>query len=95
LLDSQRSLFSPEELTQLGQLIAGLPDEIAELSQAIAFWCNKEEHTAHLNTLRQVRQTLSNNTLESGSQANTDRKTPDSQINKQTLQNAIHQIPFA
>lgn len=87
LLNSQRSLFSPQDLADLERLIVPLPDEIEELSKAIATWCSQEEHSPYLNAMRQERQILSNSALERVSGTNTDTKTPD----KQTLQNAINQ----
>ena len=78
LLNSQRSLFSPQDLAELAQLIAPLSSDIEELSKAIALWCTQKEHSSHLNALRQVRQTLTN--------------TPDYPLTKQTLQHALEQI---
>jgi predicted transposase/invertase (TIGR01784 family) len=89
LLNSQRTLFSPQDLADLEQLIAPLPDDTEELSKAIATWCAGEERASHLNVLRQIRQTLLNSTREQVSETNSD--TPDSPLNKQMLLNVIHQ----
>jgi hypothetical protein len=43
LLARQRSLFSPENLAELEQLVLPLPDDIEELSKAISEWC--EQHS--------------------------------------------------
>ncbi|HAJ60598.1 MAG TPA: hypothetical protein DCP31_16125, partial [Cyanobacteria bacterium UBA8543] len=66
-------------------------DDIEELSKAIAAWCNQEEHSAHLNALRQVRQSPSNTTLEQVSSTNNDTNTLDYSLNKQALWNALKQ----
>lgn len=92
LLNSQRSLFSSQDLADLEQLVAPLPDDIEQLSQAIASWCKQEEHTLVLNALLEVRQTLPNTILENLLGTNADAKTPENQLNKQALQNAIGQI---
>lgn len=90
LLNEQRSLFSPEDLANLERLIAPLPDEIEELSHAIATWCNPEEHSQILEALRQVRETLAFGADEQIVETNTATdKPPDNKPNKQTLQNAI------
>lgn len=84
LLDTQRSLFSPQDLVELNQLIAALPDDIEQLSQAIARWCNQEDHSSHLKALGQIRQTLARENIQ-GSDFNT---------NKPRLQNAISTIGY-
>lgn len=92
LLNNQRELFSPQDLTQLEQLIDPLPDEIDELSNAIAQWCSQQGHSTHLNALRQVLQVLRCATVEFLLGTNPDTiQTPDSPLNKLTLQNAIGQ----
>jgi DNA-binding transcriptional MerR regulator len=63
LLKNQRSLFSAEDLAELAGLIAPLPDQIEDLSSAISLWCKQEQRSAQRNALKQVRQTLSSDTL--------------------------------
>lgn len=89
LLNSQRLLFSSQDLAELNQLISPLPDDIEKLSQAIASWCQQEDHSQILDALIQMRQTLTTITLEEISGTNTQTKTPDYPLNKQMLQNAI------
>lgn len=89
LLNSQRALFSLSDLTELDRLIAPLPDDIEELSNAVASWCNQQEHSQILTALHQVRQTLLKSTIEEVSETNSETTTPDYALNKQTLQNAV------
>ncbi|MGB7442550.1 MAG: Rpn family recombination-promoting nuclease/putative transposase [Coleofasciculaceae cyanobacterium] len=90
LLNTQRSLFSPQDLAELAQLIAPLTDEMEELSKAIATWCNQPTHSPILKAVCQVRQTLSSDTFEKVSQTNTSTaKTSEFPLNKLALQNAI------
>jgi predicted transposase/invertase (TIGR01784 family) len=92
LLNNQRDLFSPQDLTQLEQLIDPLPDEIDELSQAIAQWCKQQGHSTHLDALHQVLQVNRCATVEFFLGTNPDSvQTSDSPLNKLTLQNAIGQ----
>ncbi|HAX79380.1 MAG TPA: hypothetical protein DCY88_27030 [Cyanobacteria bacterium UBA11372] len=79
LVNSERSLFSPPDLVNLEQLIASLPDNLEELSLAIVNWYKQPEKSQIFARLVQLRQTLTNNTSE----------TPENQLNKQTLLNAI------
>lgn len=89
-----RSLFSPQDLTDLEQLINPIPDDIEELSKAIATWCKQEERSQILKTLVEVRQTLSSSTFENVSDTTTDSQTSNYSLNKQTLQNALQQNSF-
>ena len=41
LLTQQRSLFSPEQLDELNQLIEPLSDDVESLSDAISEWSEK------------------------------------------------------
>ncbi len=92
LLNNQRELFSPQDLAELAQLIEPIPDKIEDLSNAIAQWCSQEGHSAQLDALRQVLQPLSSATVEFLLGTNPDNvQTPDSPLNKLTLQNAIGQ----
>ncbi|MEQ9232781.1 Rpn family recombination-promoting nuclease/putative transposase [Coleofasciculus sp. E2-BRE-01] len=45
LLQHQRSLFSPQELAELAELIEPLPNKIEDLSEAIAQWCKQDGHS--------------------------------------------------
>jgi DNA-binding SARP family transcriptional activator len=87
LLTHQRSLFIPEYLAELEQLIAPLPDDMEALSNAISEWC--EQHPEIDEAKLKL---LPNDSGEkaSGSKAG-NLKTPNDQLNKQTLQNAIQQ----
>jgi predicted transposase/invertase (TIGR01784 family) len=92
LLNNQRSLFSSQDLTQLEQLIDPLPDEIDELSIAIAQWCKQQGHSAQLDALHQVLQVNRCATVEKLLGTNADSvQAPGSPLNKLTLQNAIRQ----
>jgi hypothetical protein len=78
-------------LTRL-ELIEPLQDNIEELSQAIAQWCKQQGHSRHQDALHQVLQVLSSATVEKLLGTNPDSvETPDSPLNKLTLQNAIGQ----
>jgi predicted transposase/invertase (TIGR01784 family) len=92
LLNNQRELFSPQDLAELAVLIEPLQDNIEDLSQVIAQWSKQQEHSAQLDALRQVLQALSSATVEKLLGTNPDSvQTPDSPLNKLTLQNAIGQ----
>ena len=92
LLTEQKTIFSPEELSELKQLFTILPDDIEQLSNAIATWCKQDKHGEILNTLRQVRQTFSSNP---GERIPVTKQLkvpqPKYQLNKKTLQDAISQ----
>ncbi|MEW6490973.1 MAG: Rpn family recombination-promoting nuclease/putative transposase [Cyanobacteriota bacterium] len=90
LLNHQRELFSSQDLAQLAQLIAPLPDKIEDLCNAIAQWCKQEEHSAQLEAWRQVLSGLLSATVEKliGTNADT-ASTSECPLNKSTLQNAI------
>ncbi|MFP5273046.1 Rpn family recombination-promoting nuclease/putative transposase [Coleofasciculus sp.] len=45
LLNHRRSLFSPQDLAELVELIEPLPDKIETLSDAIAQWCKQDAHS--------------------------------------------------
>jgi hypothetical protein len=45
LLNHRRSLFSPQDLADLAELIKPLPDKIETLSDAIAQWCKQDAHS--------------------------------------------------
>ena len=60
LLNNQRWLFSNQDLAALVGLITPLPDQLGDLSIAIIQWCKQEAHSAQLQALKQVRQSLIN-----------------------------------
>lgn len=87
LLETQLSLFSAQDLTELDKLIPTLPADPEPLSQAIIAWCenrdkerDKENPTHILAALRQVRQTLSRG------ESNTE-KSPKGSIPRSDLKN--------
>ncbi|MEQ8972271.1 MAG: Rpn family recombination-promoting nuclease/putative transposase [Coleofasciculus sp. C1-SOL-03] len=87
LLTRQRSLFTPEYLAELEQVVAPLPDDIEELAKAIAEWC--EEHPEVDEAQLRL---LPNNSGEKAPGSKEGKvKTPNYELNKQTLQNAIQQ----
>lgn len=86
LLNNHRSLLTPETLAELVQLIEPLPDNIEELSNAIANWCKTEERSQIIDTLNQIRQTLLSSTT-----PGTNTEIPDNQPNKIILQNALRE----
>ncbi len=92
LNDKRSSLFSAQDRAELAQLIKPLPDDIEKLSVAIAAWYEKhpkilDAQLAQLNT--QLSSGASFDRLPGSKVANI--KTPDYQLNKQVLQNAIQQ----
>jgi predicted transposase/invertase (TIGR01784 family) len=92
LLNHQRELFSPQDLAELTQLIEPLPDNIEDLSNGLTRWCSRQEHSVHLNALRNVLQPLSSANLERLLGASPDTvQTPEYSLNKSALQNAIFQ----
>jgi predicted transposase/invertase (TIGR01784 family) len=64
LLTNQRDLFSAQDLAELQQWIAPLPDRIEDLSEAIAQWCNQESHTLQRQAWRQILSDLWKATVE-------------------------------
>ena len=64
LLNNQRDLFSAQDLAQLQEWIAPLPDRIEDLSEAIAQWCNQESHTLQRQAWRQILSDLWKATVE-------------------------------
>lgn len=54
LLNNQRDLFSAQDLAELQQWIAPLPNQVEDLSEAIAQWCNQESHTQQRQAWRQI-----------------------------------------
>jgi DNA-binding transcriptional MerR regulator len=90
LLERQRSLFSPQDLADLAELIEPLPDRTEDLSNAIVQWCKQEGHSAQLEAWRQVLSGLLSARVEKllGTHPDT-LPTPSSAIDKATLQKAI------
>jgi predicted transposase/invertase (TIGR01784 family) len=87
LLTQQRSLFSPEQLSELDRLIDPLIDEIDTLSVALSSWSEKypEIEAAQAQLLDRL-----STEMAPGSQEGNVPK-PDLNLNKKTLQNAIQQ----
>jgi predicted transposase/invertase (TIGR01784 family) len=87
LLTQQRSLFSPEQLSELNRLIDPLVDEIDTLSAALSSWSEKypEIEAAQAQLLDRI-----SSEMAPGSQEGNVPK-PDLNLNKKTLQNAIQQ----
>ena len=84
LLNNHPSLFTPETLAELVQLITPLPDNIEELSKAIVNWCQAKEDAQILDSLNQIRQSLVSATVPGNNP-----ETPDNQPNKIILENAL------
>ena len=92
LLNHQRELFSPQDLAELAGLIDPLPDKIEDLSNALIRWCSQQEHSAQLDALRNVLQSLSSANVERLLGTNPDTvPSPSYPLNKSALQNAIFQ----
>lgn len=91
LLNQERSLFSPEELAQLAELIAPLPDRMGELSNAIAVWLREAEHSVQLNALKEVLKMMGNGNFENMMGTNSDSvNSTELTVNKQVLLAAIN-----
>jgi len=87
LLTRQRSLFTPEYLAELEQVVAPLSDDIEELSKAISEWC--EEHPEVDEAQLKL---LPKNSGEKAPGSKEGKvKPPNYELNKQTLKNAIQQ----
>ncbi|MBD0347493.1 MAG: Rpn family recombination-promoting nuclease/putative transposase [Coleofasciculus sp. Co-bin14] len=87
LLTHQRSLFTPEYLGELEELLAPLPDDIEVLSNAISEWC--EEHPEIDEAQLKLLPDNSEERAPGSKEGNV--KTPNYELNKQTLQNAVQQ----
>jgi predicted transposase/invertase (TIGR01784 family) len=87
LLTEQRSLFTLEDLAELEELVAPLPDDIEVLSNVISEWC--EEHPEIDEA--QLKLLPDNSGERSPGSKEGNVKTPNYELNKQTLQNAIQQ----
>ncbi|MEQ8962425.1 MAG: DUF2887 domain-containing protein, partial [Coleofasciculus sp. C2-GNP5-27] len=89
LLTHQRSLFTPEDLAELEQVVDPLPNDITEISKALSSWYKKHPQ------IREAQLQLLPNPNDSGDKAPGSKegnvKTPNYELNKQTLKNAIQQ----
>jgi DNA-binding transcriptional MerR regulator len=54
LLQDQRSLFSPQDLAELAELLEPLPNTIEDLSEAIAQWCKQDGHSLQRQAWRDL-----------------------------------------
>jgi predicted transposase/invertase (TIGR01784 family) len=87
LLTRQRSLFTPEDLAELEQVVAPLPDDIEALSKVISEWC--EEHPEVDEAQLKL---LPDNSGEKAPGSKEGKvKPPNDALNKQILKNAIQQ----
>jgi predicted transposase/invertase (TIGR01784 family) len=90
LLTEQRSLFSPEDLTELDRLIATLPDDLDELSTALSTWSENRPEILEAQ-LKRLEPFVNNSGEKAPGSKEGQVPPPNSQLNKQTLQNAIQQ----
>lgn len=90
LLTNQPDLFSAQDLAQLKQWVAPVPDQIEDLSEAIAQWCNQESHAIQRQAWRQVLSDLWQATVETILKTYPDTlNIPSSLLTKQMLQQGI------
>ncbi len=91
LLNNQPSLFTPEDLVQLAELVAPLPDNIKQLGDALSLWCKEPQHSGQLNGWKLIRQRLAIGTVEKllNSEATDVVDSNEALINKQILLTAI------
>jgi hypothetical protein len=89
LLTQQRSLYSPEQLTELAELIEPLPEEIDVLSAAIATWLENYPAIgeAQAKLLEPFTPSNASETVSQSSESSGDKV--GDRLNKQTLKNAI------
>ncbi|MFP5269562.1 Rpn family recombination-promoting nuclease/putative transposase [Coleofasciculus sp.] len=87
LLNHQRSLFTPEDLAELEQVVEPLPDDITEISKALSSWLKKHP------IIREAQLKLLPDKSGQRTQGSKEDvvKTPNYELNKQTLKNAIQQ----
>jgi len=57
-------LFSAQDLAELQQRISPVPDQVEDLSEAIAQWCNQDSHTLQRQAWRQILSDLWKATVE-------------------------------
>jgi len=87
LLTEQYSLFLSGYLAELEQLLAPLPDDIEELSEAISRWC--EQH--HEIDEAQLKLLPDNSSEKAPGSKEGKVKPPNYELNKQAILNAIQQ----
>jgi len=90
LLQEQRELFSAQDLVDFAELIKALPDQVEDLSNAIAQWCKQDGHSPQRQAWRDVVSGKVAATVEEGLATNlASLETVESSVNKATLQQAI------
>jgi predicted transposase/invertase (TIGR01784 family) len=90
LLNTRRSLFSPQDLAELAQLIQPLPDKIETLSDAIAQWCKQDVHSPQRQAWRDCLSGKVAATVEEWLAQNLETlETWEPSVNKAILQQAI------
>jgi predicted transposase/invertase (TIGR01784 family) len=89
LLTQERSLFSPEQLTELMQLIEPLPDEIDVLSAAIATWSENYPVIGEARSKLLEPIPPSNASETAGGSSESSESEMGDRLNKQALKNAI------
>ncbi len=87
LLTHQCSLFSPENLAELEQLVLPLPDDIEELSKAISEWC--EQHSEIDEAQLELLPNHSREKTPGSKEGNVPK--PKAELNKSMLLDAIQQ----
>ncbi len=92
LLETQPSLFSQENFTELEDLISPIPDDIDKISIAIAGWYQK--HPNILNSQLKLLKKYSNNSdsnHKAPGSTNANQNTPKYELHKKHILNAIQQ----
>ncbi len=90
LLNHHRSLFSPQDLAELAQLIQPLPNKIETLSDAIAQWCKQDVHSLQRQAWRDCLSGKVAATVEEWLAQNLETlETWEPSVNKAILQQAI------
>ncbi|MEQ9233933.1 Rpn family recombination-promoting nuclease/putative transposase [Coleofasciculus sp. E2-BRE-01] len=87
LLTHQRSLFTPEHLAELEQVVEPLPNDITEISKALSSWYKKHPKIREV----QLRLLPDNSGEKAPGSKEGKVKPPNDALNKQTLKNAIQQ----
>ena len=90
LLNHRRSLFLPQDLAELAELIEPLPDKIETLSDAIAQWCKQDAHSPQRQAWRDCLSGKLAATVEEWLAQNLETlETFELSVNKAILQQAI------
>jgi predicted transposase/invertase (TIGR01784 family) len=92
LLTEQRALFSPENLAELEQWLAPVPDELEALSKALSAWSQKPEQAAIFKAQIELLSTFPRDVLAQIQASEVEEggvKSPEPQPNKQTVLEAI------